>query len=59
MARSFTEDEVQQLIAKAVAPLKARIAELEAENARLRKNSTTSSSFFVRPMCGCNCVGHT
>jgi transposase len=47
MTRTFTEDEVRQLIveavAKAVAPLKARIAELEAENARLKKNSTTSS----------------
>jgi transposase len=57
MARSFTEDEVRQMIAdavaKAVAPLKARIAELEAENARLKKNSATSSkppsSDIVKP----------
>ena len=57
MARSFTEDEVQRMIAeavaKAVAPLKARIAELEAENARLKKNSSTSSkppsSDIVKP----------
>ena len=47
MARSFTEEEVQRMVeeavAKAVAPLRARIAELEAEVARLKKNSTTSS----------------
>jgi dihydroorotase-like cyclic amidohydrolase len=47
MARLFTEEEVRQMVAetvaKAVAPLKARIAELEAENARLKKNSTNSS----------------
>jgi len=57
MARSFTEDEVHRMIdeavAQAVAPLKARIAELEAENARLKKNSTTSSkppsSDIVKP----------
>jgi hypothetical protein len=64
MARLFTEDEVRQMVAeavaKAIAPLKARIveletrlAELEAENARLKKNSTTSSkppsSDIVKP----------
>ena len=57
MARSFTEEEVQRMVeeavAKAVAPLKARIAELEAEVARLKKNSTTSSkppsSDIVKP----------
>jgi len=57
MARSFTEDQVRQMIAdavaKAVTPLKARIAELEAENARLKKNSSTSSkppsSDIVKP----------
>jgi transposase len=53
MARSFTEDEVQRMIAEAIAPLKARIAELEAEVARLKKNSTTSSkppsSDIVKP----------
>jgi transposase len=54
MARWFTEDEVRRMVAKAVAeavaPLLARIAELEAENerlkaeiAKLKKNSTTSS----------------
>ena len=57
MARLFTEEEVRQLVAEAVAaaiaPLKARIAELEAEIARLKKNSTTSSkppsSDIVKP----------
>ena len=57
MARSFTEEEVRQLVAeavaKAVAPLKARIAELEAEIARLKKNSSNSSkppsSDIVKP----------
>jgi transposase len=57
MARLFTEEEVQRMIeeavAKAIAPLKARIAELEAEIARLKKNSTTSSkppsSDIVKP----------
>ena len=57
MARSFTELEVRELIAEATAPLRKRIAELEAvlgrlqgENERLksqlaaaRKNSSTSS----------------
>ena len=43
MARWFTEEEVRRLIDDAVAPLKARIAELEAEMAKLKKNSTTSS----------------
>lgn len=54
MARWFTEDEVRRIVAEAVAgavaPLKARIAELDAENerlkaeiAKLKKNSTTSS----------------
>jgi transposase len=53
MARWFTEEEVRRLIDEAVAPLKARIAELEAEIAKLRKNSTTSSkppsSDIVKP----------
>jgi transposase len=53
MARSFTEDEVQRMIAEAIVPLKARIAELEAEVARLKKNSATSSkppsSDIVKP----------
>ena len=64
MARWFTEDEVRRIVAEAVAeaiaPLKARIAELEAENtrlkaeiAKLKKNSTTSSkppsSDIVKP----------
>jgi hypothetical protein len=47
MTRWFTEKEVRRMIAEAVAeavaPLKARIAELEAEVARLKKNSSTSS----------------
>jgi transposase len=53
MARLFTEEEVRQIVAEAVTPLKARIAELEAEIARLQKNSTTSSkppsSDIVKP----------
>src|ERR1017187_9298661 len=53
MARLFTEDEVRRMIAEAIAPLKARIADLEAEIARLKKNSTTSSkppsSDIVKP----------
>lgn len=64
MARWFTEDEVRRMVAEAVAeavaPLKMRIAELEAENerlkteiAKLKKNSTTSSkppsSDIVKP----------
>lgn len=43
MAQRFTEEEVRRMIEEAVAPLKARIAELEAEIARLKKDSTTSS----------------
>lgn len=57
MARLFTEKEVRRMVAeavaKAIAPLKERIAELEAEVARLKKNSTTSSkppsSDIVKP----------
>jgi transposase len=53
MARLFTEDEVRELIAEAVAPLLARIAELEAEVARLKKHSGNSSkppsSDIVKP----------
>jgi transposase len=57
MPRLFTEDEVRKLIATAVAeamaPLQRRIAELEAEVARLRKNSGNSSkppsSDIVKP----------
>ena len=53
MTRMFTEDEVRELIEAAVAPLLARIAELEAEAARLKKNSSTSSkppsSDIVKP----------
>lgn len=57
MTRWFTEKEVRRMIAEAVAeavaPLKARIVELEAEVARLKKNSSTSSkppsSDIVKP----------
>lgn len=43
MPKLFTEEEVRILIEKATAPLLARIAELEAELARLKKDSSTSS----------------
>jgi hypothetical protein len=60
MARVFTEKDVRRLIAEAVAPLKARIGDLERENARLhsviarlKKDSSTSSkppsSDLVKP----------
>ena len=34
---------IAEAVAEAIGPLKGRIAELEAEVARLKKNSTTSS----------------
>ena len=43
MARLYTEKEVQQQIEEATSPLLARIAQLEAELARLKKDSSTSS----------------
>jgi len=57
MARWFSSKQAQALIeravAEAIAPLKARIVELEAEVARLKKNSSTSSkppsSDIVKP----------
>jgi transposase len=53
MARVYTEEEVRQLMEEATAPLAARIAELEAELARLKKDSSTSSkppsSDIVKP----------
>jgi transposase len=60
MARRFAQQEVNELIAAAVAPLHAKIAQLEArieqlesENARLKKDSSTSSkppsSDIVKP----------
>jgi transposase len=60
MARTHTKGRIQKLIEATVAPLKARIAELEAENvrlhaeiARLKKDSSTSSkppsSDIVKP----------
>ena len=60
MERSFSETEVKKLIAEAMAPLLARIAvqekriaELEAQIARLKKNSSNSSkppsSDIVKP----------
>ena len=53
MERSYSETDVKKLIAEALAPLQQRIAELEAENARLKKNSSNSSkppsSDIVKP----------
>ena len=53
MDRSYSDTEVKKLIAAAIAPLVARIAELEAEVARLKKNSSNSSkppsSDIVKP----------
>jgi hypothetical protein len=49
----FTEEQAREMIDAAAAPLRARIAELEAEIARLKKNSSTSSkppsSDIVKP----------
>jgi len=60
MVRLFTKDDVRAMVAEAVAPLKARLEALEAENvrlhaeiARLKKDSSTSSkppsSDIVKP----------
>jgi transposase len=60
MERTFNDTEVKKLIAEAIAPLVARIAKLETENtalqaeiARLKKNSSNSSkppsSDIVKP----------
>jgi transposase len=57
MPKFFTEDEVRKLIAaavtEAIAPLQAKVAQLEAEIARLKKNSGNSSkppsSDIVKP----------
>jgi len=53
MARLFTEEEVQQRVDLATAPLVVRIAALEAELARWKKDSSTSSkppsSDIVKP----------
>jgi len=53
MAHLFTEEQVQRLVDAAVAPLLRRIAELEAEVSRLKKNSSNSSkppsSDIVKP----------
>lgn len=53
MTRTFTEDEVTAIVEEAVGPLRAKIAELEAEIARLKKTSATSSkppsSDIVKP----------
>jgi transposase len=50
MSRIFAEDDVRAMIAETVSPLRARVEELETENARLRaaiarlrKDSSTSS----------------
>jgi transposase len=60
MTQCFTQEQVEELIEAAVAPLRAQITDLvaqveqlEAENARLKKNSSTSSkppsSDIVKP----------
>lgn len=53
MARLYTKVDVQRLIEKATAPLLARIAQLEAQLAGAKKNSSTSSkppsSDIVKP----------
>jgi len=53
MARLYTEVEVRRLIEEATAPLLARIAEFEAQLAKFKKNSSTSSkppsSDIVKP----------
>ena len=53
MERNYQESEVKRLIAEAIAPLQKRIVELEAEVARLKKNSSNSSkppsSDIVKP----------
>lgn len=53
MERLYTEDEVRRLIEEAVAPLLARIAQLEAQLAAAKKDSSTSSkppsSDIVKP----------
>jgi len=53
MAKLYTEVEVQRLIAEATAPLLARIAQLEAQLAAAKKDSSTSSkppsSDIVKP----------
>ena len=50
---TFSDTDVERLIAEAMAPLHKRIAELEAEVARLKKNSSNSSkppsSDIVKP----------
>jgi transposase len=50
---TFSDTDVKRLIAEAMAPLQKRIAELEAEVARLKKNSSNSSkppsSDIVKP----------
>jgi transposase len=53
---SYSDTDVKRLIAEAVAPLQKRIAELEAEVARLKKNSSNSSkppsSDIIKPPHG-------
>jgi hypothetical protein len=53
MARLYTEVDVRRLIEEAIAPLLARIAQLEAQLAAAKKDSSTSSkppsSDIVKP----------
>jgi len=53
MARKYSDKEVKAFIAEAIAPLLARITELESEVARLKKDSSNSSkpssSDIVKP----------
>jgi transposase len=43
MSGWYSEERVQRMIAQTVAPLRQRIAELESQIARLKKNSSNSS----------------
>ena len=48
MERSCSDTEVKKLIAEAIAPLLARIAELEADNLRLRAENAELKAEIAR-----------